>query len=305
MGNPDSSPLITYPRQRPRYGLRRLAVLLVLLLPVGFWKAWDFYQHDVPLTPEAPAPRVEPKKPVYVLILGVDERRQDVGRSDTLLLLRMGVARNRVDLISIPRDTQVTYPDGVSRKVNAAYPMKGPDLAIQVVGSLLDINGQIYYVKVNLEAFERIVDKLGGVEIDVDRHYRYSDPYQDLEIDIKPGRQQMDGETALKYVRVRYDGVTNDDIARIKRQQQFLESMRAKVSPPAAWVKIPDVISTTRQYLKTNIPESDQIALAESLFKARGNINMVTLPGNPDDLTGDWIMDSARWSEVVREWENR
>lgn len=304
MDSPDSKPLIQYPPHRPRYWLRRLAVLLVLLLPVGLWKAWSFYQNEVPLPPEAPAPRVEPKKAVHVLILGVDERRQDVGRSDTLLLLRMGPARDRVDLVSIPRDTQVAYPDGVHRKVNAAYPMKGPELATKVVGSLLGIKGQIYYVKVNLEAFERIVDKLGGVEIDVDRHYKYSDPYQDLEIDIKPGRQVMDGETALKYVRIRYDGVTNDDIARIKRQQQFMEAVRARLSSPSAWVKIPDAVITTRQYVQTNIPENDQLPLAEALFKARGNIKMVTLPGSPDDTTGDWIMDSARWSEVVREWEN-
>lgn len=298
---------------RPRYWLRRLVALLLLLLPVAAWKGWALYHQAggpgagawgqlVPV--ETTAPRVDASQEVYVLVLGVDERKQDVGRSDTLLLVRLKPKGAGADVISIPRDTRAQFPNGQSAKINAAYPTGGPEMATQVVADLLGIP-QPYYVKVNLEAFERIVDKLGGVDLTVDRHYQYSDPYQKLEIDIQSGEQHMDGATALKYVRIRYDGVTNDDIARIKRQQQFMSALTGKLSSPSTWWKIPDLIATTRKYVATNIPEGDQLDLAQSLFKARSSLSMQTLPGTPDDSNGDWVIDRDRWNGVKQAWSQK
>lgn len=291
-------------RSRALYWLRRIVLLLLLALPFLAWYGWTSFWDSLPVRSEAAAPRVVTSQPVYVLILGVDERDQDIGRSDTMLLVRLGPKRQFVELISIPRDTLATFPDGSRHKVNQAYHDGGPELAARVVANLLKIP-QPYYVKVNLESFEKAVDILGGVELTVDRHYQYSDPEQNLEIDIKPGTQVMDGETALKYVRIRYDGVTNDDIARIARQQQFMEAVRSKLSSPVSWWKIPDLILTMRRYLATNVPEADQFGLAESLFKARGNLKMLTLPGEPDDETGSWMLDSSRWNEVVNRWSQQ
>lgn len=288
-------------KRRPNYGTRRLILLLLLVLPFLAWYSLG-YAKDSLLTLEAEgnAPRVEKAKPVYVLLLGVDERKDDVGRSDTVVLLRLGREPEAIDLLSIPRDTRISLK-GQRAKLNAAYPSGGAERVTEVVSQLLGIP-KPYYVKVNLQAFERIIDHLGGVEVTVDRHYHYEDPYQDLVIDIPAGRQVMDGETALKFVRLRYDGFTNDDIARIGRQQQFIQAVKAKFADPASWVAIPQLMATMKQHVSTNVPEKDQLPLAKALFEARNQMQMSTLPGAPDDATGDWLLDPAKWSEVKAQW---
>lgn len=287
-------------RTRPNYWLRRLVVLLILLMPVSAWKAWSFYSH-LPVKAEGTAPRLVPDKPVYVAVMGVDERENDVGRSDTLMLLRLDSNLNTVSVINIPRDTRVTHLDGDHTKINAAYAAKGPDYVTEVVADLLSIP-KPYYVTINFKSFEELVDLVDGVSIDVEKHYVYDDPFQDLHIDIPAGRQHMYGEMALHYVRLRYDGVTNSDIARIERQQKFLQAFKEKL--PANWSKVPSMIQTLRQYVKTNVPESDQLKLLKALFDARNNLTMKTLPGTPDDATGDWLLDPVQWSEVKQSWQS-
>ncbi|MFZ5825760.1 MAG: LCP family protein [Bacillota bacterium] len=285
---------------RPNYGLRRLTVLLILLTPIVLWYGYGWAQKGLTVTPEVAAPRIEKAKPVYVLLLGVDERKEDIGRSDTVVLVRLGREPERVDLVSIPRDTRISLK-GSPAKLNAAYPSGGAEQVTRAVSDLLGIP-RPYYVKVNLEAFEQIIDQLGGVEITVDRDYYYEDPYQDLVIDIPAGTQVMSGETALKFVRLRYDGVTNGDIARIGRQQQFMQAVKAKFTDPSSWARIPKLIQTMKDHVATNVPEQDQLALARALFDARETLTMMTLPGVPDDATGDWMLDPAKWSEVTQAW---
>ncbi len=300
------SPAQTAPRQprkrkRPNYWLRRLMVLVILLLPLATWRAWAGFKEQIQIKPEAPAERVVASKPIHVVLLGVDERNNDVGRSDTMMLLRIAPKAQTVDIVNIPRDTQIKLGSNEAAKINAAFSVGGADEVTQIVSDMLGIP-RPYYVKINFQAFEKIIDKLDGVDIHVDRHYVYDDPFQDLHIDIQPGLQHMNGETALKFVRIRYDGRFNDDISRISRQQQFMEALRQKIANPANIIKVPDLLSTLKQYVKTNIPEADQLMLAEALFKSRNNIRMQTLPGQPDDSTGNWIFDSTVWNEVTSKW---
>lgn len=291
-------------RPRPRYWLRRLLLALLLAVPVIAWRGFRSIEQSVPITPEAEAPRVVASQPVYVAIMGVDERRDDRGRADTLMLVRLSADSDAATIINIPRDTRVELPNGEPIKLNSVYAREGPELVAQMLSELLDLP-KPYYVKLNLQSFEKIIDQLGGVTLTVDRNYFYEDPYQDLYIDIKAGKQVMDGETALKFVRVRYDGITNDDLGRIKRQQQFLDAVRQKLSSPAYWVQIPGMVGTLRKYIATNIPEADQLQLAESLFKARSNLEMLTLPGMPDDSNGDWLLNREAWSEITVRWNQK
>ncbi|MDB4898112.1 MAG: cell envelope-related transcriptional attenuator [Firmicutes bacterium] len=155
----------------------------------------------------------------------------------------------------------------------------------------------------NFQAFVQIVDQLGGVEMTVDKHYVYDDPYQDLHINIPAGRQQMDGKTALEFVRLRYDGVTNSDIARIGRQQQFLQALRQALLSPATLFQARSLAGTMRDNLHTNLPAADQLQLAVALFKARNNVAVQMLPGTPDDASGDWLLDRTKWNEVTHAWK--
>lgn len=287
-------------RRRPRYWLRRLVFLLLLAMPFLVWKGWDLAR-QFPFASTGDAPRVVSGAPVYIAIMGVDHRTEDIGRSDTLILARLDAKRQQVNLISIPRDTRIILSTGETAKINAAYSTGGADRVTEAVSDLLDIP-RPYYIKMDLEGFEAIVDKLGGVELDIAKHYVYDDPEQDLHIDIPSGRQQLDGEMALKYVRLRYDGVTNSDIGRIERQQQFLGAMKEKMLSPANWSRIPDMASTLRTYVETNIPEADQFTLLKAIYSARDGMQMQMLPGTPDDRTGDWLTDQSQWREVTETW---
>ncbi|HWI51048.1 MAG TPA: LCP family protein [Symbiobacteriaceae bacterium] len=275
-------------------------VLLMILLPVGVWYGWDFVD-SLKVTPTAPAPRIVAGKPVYVAIMGVDQRKNDVGRSDTLMLLRLDPKASQVSVINVPRDTLANV-DGSPSKINAAYAIGGPGMTTDVLSSLLGIE-RPYYVTLNFQAFEELVNLVGGVQIDVEKHYVYDDPFQDLHIDIPAGRQLLLGEQALHYVRLRYDGVTNSDIARIERQQKFLRAFKEKV--PSNLTRITSMIRTIQKHIQTNIPEDDQMKLAKALFDARGNVTMQMLPGTPDDSTGDWLLDRQQWSEVTRAWTSK
>ncbi|MGE5673734.1 MAG: LCP family protein [Mycobacterium leprae] len=289
-------------RSRVRYWMRRLLFLLILLLPFGIWWGWSAWRH-LPLQAEGNAPRIVSGQPIYVAVMGVDERKDDVGRSDTLMLVRLDPKANKLDVISIPRDTRITYDTGKQSKINAAYSIGGPDLTTQVLSTLLDIP-RPYYLKVNFQAFQEIVDQIGGVEIDVDKHYTYSDPYQNLYIDIPAGHQVMLGDQALKYVRMRYDGVTNSDIARVSRQQQFLKALKDKLSSPYYVTRVPALVDILRTYVTTNIPEADQLKLAQALFKARGALTTSTLPGtDAQDKSGDWLIDTTAWKGVTATWQ--
>jgi LCP family protein required for cell wall assembly len=290
------------PRKRPQYWFRRLALLLVLLLPLAGWRAWTAVRDSLPLKADGSAPRMVAGQPVYVAVMGVDERAQDVGRSDTLMLLRLDPASNGLSIVNIPRDTRVTFPSGRRSKINAAYSAGGANFVTEVVSSAFGV-ARPYYVSMNFQAFVQIVDQVGGVEMTVDKHYVYDDAAQDLHINIPAGRQQMDGKTALEFVRLRYDGVTNSDIARIGRQQQFLQALRQALLSPATLFQARSLAGTMRNNIHTNLPEADQLQLAAALFKARNNVAVQMLPGTPDDASGDWLLDRTKWNEVTHAWQ--
>ena len=168
-----------------------------------------------------------PGKPINILLIGSDTRPSEgaPGRSDTLILVRMDPRRDFISMLSFPRDLYVPIPGVGTDKINAAYSY-GPAKTIQTVSALTgeDIN---YYVIVNFTAFQKLVDDVGGVFIDVDRRYynknvgtaatNYSN------IDIQPGYQKLNGSDALAYVRYRH---TDSTYARDGRQQLFLSELK-------------------------------------------------------------------------------
>src|SRR5690606_13458695 len=122
-------------------------------------------------------------------------------RTDTIILATIDKAEGSIHAVAIPRDTRVRIPgrSGYDR-INAAHAYGGPKLAVRTVEELLGIEID-YYVRIDYEGFETIIDTLGGVVIDVERPMRYVDRAQGLDIDLKPGVQLLNGKQALDYVR--------------------------------------------------------------------------------------------------------
>jgi LCP family protein required for cell wall assembly len=138
---------------------------------------------------------------VFVL-MGADERQNDrqneKGRSDTLIVMWVNPQTKRAAMMSIPRDLRVSIPGRGLDKVNAAYAYGGPRLTIKTVEQLLQTTTD-GYVKVDFEGFVRAVDALGGVDLmvpDVEgggRGMNYDDNWGNLHIHLRPGKHHLDG----------------------------------------------------------------------------------------------------------------
>src|SRR5262245_56146407 len=189
---------------------------------------------DTPIARAAAAATdpVLPGQPVTLLLVGSDKRagrqgRGDPGRSDSIILVRMDSTRGFISMLSFPRDLYVEIPGSGMGKINSAYSAGGPAKTIQTVRRLTGqrIN---YYLNVDFKGFERLVDQVGGVYIDVHRRYFNDNSSPGPEgtyaaIDLKPGYQRLHGADALAYVRYRH---TDSDFSRIARQQQFLSELK-------------------------------------------------------------------------------
>ena len=150
----------------------------------------------------------------YVLLMGVDRREGDVGRSDTLMLAAVDEENGRAALLSIPRDTRIEVGSYGYDKINHAYAFGGHEMTLASVSALVGVP-VTHYIMIDTSAFERIVDAVGGVDIDVEKRMYYEDPWDDnggLVIDLQAGEQHMNGAQAIQYVRYR-DG--EGDIGRI------------------------------------------------------------------------------------------
>ncbi|VBB08839.1 lytr cell envelope-related transcriptional attenuator [Lucifera butyrica] len=227
---------------------------------------------------------------VNILVMGVDERQEDVGRSDTLFLLTVDTKTNAVSLLSVPRDTRVKIPGHGWDKINSAFAYGGHKLSQEAVEDLLGI-GIDYYIKINFAGFKKIIDAVGGVDINVEKRMHYADPYDDnggLYIDLKPGLQHMDGATAIQYVRYRDE---EGDIGRIGRQQKFMKAMLKEVISPAIITRIPSIIQEVVGAIDTNMSTSEMLNLAKILNEAyKQGLQTDMVPGKPA-----YINDISYW----------
>ncbi|WP_425059128.1 Polyisoprenyl-teichoic acid--peptidoglycan teichoic acid transferase TagU [Sporomusa carbonis] len=224
---------------------------------------------------------------VNILVLGVDERSDDVGRSDTMFVVTVDTSTKQVSLLSIPRDTRVKIPGHGWDKINHAYAEGGHSLSQRAVEDLLGIPMD-YYAIINFAAFNKIVDAVGGVTIDVEKRMYYEDPYDNLLIDLKPGVQKLDGRTAIQYVRYRDE---EGDIGRIKRQQQFIKAMLKEVTSPFILPRLPGIIREVNSAVKTDMTTAEMLNLAKLLNDAaKAGLKVETVPGKPA-----YISDISYW----------
>ena len=248
---------------------------------------------------------------MVVVVVGTDRGAHDPGRTDAILVASLDVETGRIGLLSIPRDTRVRVPRRGYNKINMIYPLLGPQALMQTVSSLLDIpvDG---YVRVDFEAFVRLVDALGGVELTVERPMRYVDRAQGLYINLPAGRQRLDGRQALQYVRFRADGlgdVSYDPgrdvyLGRIERQQQFLQAlMEAALRPSTVWA-LPRIAREIYGLVETDL--SPSLALAAAAYVAdhrQLTLKTPVLPGRPGEVNGAsyWLPDVDRARQVAQE----
>ncbi|MFP4588984.1 MAG: LCP family protein [Candidatus Acetothermia bacterium] len=140
---------------------------------------------------------------VNLLAMGLDQV-EGTSRSDTIMLVSISPNPHEVQVFSVPRDLYVKYPDGESRRINAAYPIGGGELARDLISDLTGVEIPFHLI-LDYEGFKELIDMIGGIELEVEERLEYEDTAASppLEIDISSGQQVLDGEEALGYIRYR------------------------------------------------------------------------------------------------------
>ena len=239
----------------------------------------------------------EKSKHINILFLGVDNVDHS-SRSDTIIVAGISPDK-KVGLLSIPRDTRVDIPGKGYSKINHAYAFGGVELLEKTIENFMGINID-YYVKTDYQGFEKVIDKLGGIEINVEKRMYYVDKAGHLYIDLKPGKQILNGKKAIQYVRFRHDKL--GDIGRIKRQQKFLNALAKKLIENGNILKNPSIIKDIFSALDTNLDLQKAISIATMLKGIKKkDIVFLTLPGTPKYIKGIsyWIPDEKKMKEIV------
>lgn len=213
-----------------------------------------------------------------ILLLGLDRRPEEttfVSRTDTMILASVDARRGYVGMLSIPRDLYVTLPDGGQGRINTAHFFAeaaeagtGPAAAMETVRANFGVDVHAY-VRVDFDGFVRIVDSVGGIDLDaphplVDYEYPTAD-YGVTVVEFPAGPQHLDGERALIYARIRHG---SSDLQRAERQQLVLRALLLRVLEPSAWPRLPALAAALRSAASTDLTPLDLVRLAPSLLRA-------------------------------------
>jgi len=191
-----------------------------------------------------------------ILLLGTDARPgEKQTRTDTIILASIDPELNKVALVSIPRDTRIDVEGSTSDKINSANAVGGPELVVKKVEELVGENID-YYVEMNFDGFQKIIDTIGGVDINVDQ--RMYKPSED--IDLKAGQQRLDGSQALAFVRFRDYAL--GDIERTEHQQIFLKALGNEMLHAKNIVKLPALVKVVKENIDTNLRTADMLKMA-------------------------------------------
>jgi len=219
-----------------------------------------------PTAPEQEAPSWSGNDRLNILVMGVDTREADPAtrNTDTMLVLSLDPVNKTAAMLSIPRDVYIDKPGTFQGKINSAYASGGPNLARRLVDDLLGIRIHTY-VLVNFEAFNKIVDGVGGVVVDAKRPVRdeyYPTPDYGIErVNILTGPQLMHGDLALKYARSRHD---TNDYSRARRQQEVIGALRTRLTQADALRTLPSLIDTVGTTLETDFDPANVLPLART-----------------------------------------
>ncbi|MDI9442003.1 MAG: LCP family protein [Firmicutes bacterium] len=299
-------------RRLEKKKFRRRQIIVYTLLVVAaiilmFITGWYSYRRGLETLPVSSTG----EQRLLILFLGTDDFLEASVRADTILLFSVNPRTGEAGVLSIPRDTRVWIPSRQSwDRVNAAYAHGGPEMALEAVSNL--INAPVkYYVQTDFQGFETMVDLLGGVEIEIKKEMRYVEKARDLNIHFLPGKQLLNGEDALKYVRYRdslgdvslVDPFNEQYDGRVERQRQFFEALVDKVLSPSSLPKLPRLVSQAFRIVDTNVPWELvlELSLAANKFSA-DKIQTGVLPGNSGQINDAWywLVDAAKAQRVIK-----
>ncbi|HHY74242.1 MAG TPA: LytR family transcriptional regulator [Bacillus bacterium] len=226
---------------------------------------------------------LDKKEPFSVLLLGVDERAGDKGRSDTIIVMTINPNLDSIKMLSIPRDTR-TEIIGLHKldKINHAYAFGDIKMAIATVEDFLDIPID-YYVKINMEGFKEMVDAVGGVTVNNSMKF-----VQDGHTFDK-GTIKLTGEAALSYVQMRKED-PKGDFGRQERQQQIIKSIFKKGASITSLTKYEAIFDAIGDNVKTNLKLSELITIQKDYNDVIQNVEQLQLHGKGQIIDGIYYL---------------
>jgi polyisoprenyl-teichoic acid--peptidoglycan teichoic acid transferase len=225
---------------------------------------------------------------VNVLLLGSDSRGEEQARTDTIMIAHYDPQTRQIKLISLMRDILVSVPEYGQQKLNAAFTFGGPELLRETIKSNFGLNLH-YYAMIDFKGFEKAVDLLVPNGIEVDIPYEMSDG---IGMTLEKGKQQLQGEELLGYVRFRQDRLS--DFGRVQRQQEVISKLKEEAVSLQSVAKLPELTKLLHTYVDTNIHTSTLLRIGKDvLTKESGEIETLRIPedGSFDNKHHDTLGD--------------
>ncbi|MTW86965.1 transcriptional regulator LytR [Virgibacillus dakarensis] len=288
-------------RKKPRRRWLKisLAVILILVLGVGAY-AYSIYHNAketvnekmhkqvTSIAPGASKKKIGKQKPLNILLLGVDKRKGDNGRSDALMVLSLDPKANKMQLISIPRDTRTEIVGkGSMDKINHAYAFGGTDMSVATVENFLGVELD-YYVEMNMKGLSEMVDAVGGITLNNELDW-YDEGYYKKGYHFSKGEISLNGPQTMGYVRMRHLD-PNGDFGRTKRQRKVIEAIVDKGASVASVTKIDDMIDVLGNNMETNLDFDDMKSLLLHYKDVRQNTVSYMMQGTGQKIGGVYYL---------------
>jgi LCP family protein required for cell wall assembly len=221
------------------------------------------------------------KDPISILMVGVDEREGDHGRTDSMLVLTVNPEKKTTKILSIPRDTRTKLINSKSSKtkfdkINHAYAYGGIEESMDTVERFLNIPID-YYVEVNMQGFKDIVDAVGGIDVDNKFAFELDGVY------LPKGQLHLKGEKALQYSRMR-KADPRGDFGREERQREVIEKIIEKGKSFSTLTNYNDILGALENNIKTNLTLNEMIGIQSTYKSAAENIEKLEIPGKGGKL---------------------
>jgi LCP family protein required for cell wall assembly len=240
------------------------------------------------------------RNPTTILVLGTDARGGEPSRSDTILLMRFDPRDHTITQLSIPRDTLAPVEGHGETKINEAYFWGGAPLAIRTVERYTGVEVN-HVMIVRFRGFRRLIDSLGGITVKVPETVT-SEYIGGRVVTFKKGKQNMDGEEALVYSRIRK---SDDDFHRMARQQQVVQALQSEVAQPRNLLDLPTVGSDFMRGVHTDLTTNELLALGYLKWRTKPrDLHKYVLEGTPQMIGGGSyvVVDPAVKQRMVRKF---
>lgn len=219
------------------------------------------------------------QEPFSMLMLGVDERDGDKGRSDTMIVLTVNPELKSVKMLSLPRDTRTEIVGRDTQdKINHAFAFGGAEMAMDTVENFLDIPID-YYMKINMEGFKDIVDAVGGVTVQNDLNFTEDGTT------FNKGIIELNGKEALSYARMRYED-PNGDFGRQSRQRSIIEAVIKEGASVTTLTSYRDVFDALSKNIQTNLTFDDMMDIQKNYRDASKDISQSSINGTGTKIDG-------------------